>query len=107
MAVPDCRILLKPPHHSRLDWQPAPQVGKTPLVASQLDTHKRIRCGAKRLTEKGKVMDTIILLVLLVTAIAAAKGAKAKVVVPLFLVAYVMVVLLFAHHTTSSLDLNF
>lgn len=52
-------------------------------------------------------MDTIILLILMVTAIYAAKGAKAKIVVPLFLVAYVMVVLLFAHHTTSTLDLNF
>lgn len=52
-------------------------------------------------------MDTLILLLLLVTAIFAARGAKAKVVVPLFVVGYVAVVFLFAHHTTSSLDLNF
>lgn len=60
-----------------------------------------------RFPGKANLLDTIILLILMITAIAAAKGAKAKVVVPLFLLAYVMVVLLFAHHTTSTLDLNF
>jgi len=52
-------------------------------------------------------MDTLILLLLLVTAIIAARGGRAKVVVPLFVIAYVAVVFLFAHHSTSTLDLNF
>jgi fatty acid desaturase len=52
-------------------------------------------------------VDTIILILLLITAIYAARGARAKIVVPLFVVSTVLVIFLFAHHTTSSLDLNF
>ncbi|MFA7267340.1 MAG: DUF5993 family protein [Candidatus Nanopelagicales bacterium] len=52
-------------------------------------------------------MDTIIFIVLLVTAIFAAKGAPPKVVLPLFFVGFALTAFVFNHHVTSSLDLNF
>jgi hypothetical protein len=52
-------------------------------------------------------MDTIILIVLLVGAVLAVRGAQAKVVIPVFFVGFVMTALLFNHHVTSALDLSF
>ena len=46
-------------------------------------------------------MDTIIFIVLLVTAIFASKGSPPKVVVPLFFVGFVMTAFVFHHHVTS------
>jgi len=52
-------------------------------------------------------VDTIIFIVLLVGAIFAVKGAKAKVVVPIFLLGFVLTALLFNYHVSSALDLSF
>lgn len=52
-------------------------------------------------------MDTIIFIVLLVTAVFAARGAPPKIVVPLFFTGFVLTAFVFNHHVTSKLDLNF
>lgn len=52
-------------------------------------------------------MDTIILIVLLVGAVFAVRGARAKVVIPVFVLGFIMTALLFNHHVTSSLNLSF
>lgn len=52
-------------------------------------------------------MDTIIFILLLVTAIFAVKGAPPKIVVPLFLCSFVLTAFVFNHHVTSKLDLSF
>lgn len=55
----------------------------------------------------GVRVDTIIFIVLLVTAVFAAKGSPPKVVVPLFFVGFVLTAFVFNHHVTSTLDLSF
>ncbi|MBP7972062.1 MAG: DUF5993 family protein [Candidatus Nanopelagicales bacterium] len=52
-------------------------------------------------------MDTIILTVLLVGAVLAVRGARAKVLIPVFVLGFVMTALLFNHHATSTLNLSF
>ncbi len=52
-------------------------------------------------------MDTIIFGVLLVAAFFAARGAAGKIVIPLFVIGLVLSAVLFQHHVTSSLNLEF
>lgn len=52
-------------------------------------------------------MDTITFIVLLITAIFAAKGSPPKIVVPLFCLSFVLAAFIFNHHVTSRLDLSF
>ena len=58
-------------------------------------------------TLHAKPMDTIILTVLLVGAVLAVRGARAKVLIPVFVLGFVMTALLFNHHATSTLNLSF
>jgi uncharacterized membrane protein len=52
-------------------------------------------------------VDTIIFIVLLVAAVFAVRGAKTKIVVPIFLLGLVLTALLFNYHVSSALDLSF
>lgn len=52
-------------------------------------------------------MDTIIFIVLLVGAIVAYKGMKPKVVIPVFVLAFVLTALLYNFHVTTQLPLEF
>lgn len=52
-------------------------------------------------------MDTIIFIILLVAAVVAYKGMSTKVVLPVFILAFVLTFLLYRHHVTSQLPLQF
>lgn len=52
-------------------------------------------------------VDTLIFIELLATAFLANRGAKSRVVVPMFVLGLVLVALVFKHHATSTLDLSF
>jgi len=52
-------------------------------------------------------MDTIIFIVLLIGAVFAAMGAKAKVFLPIFAVGFILTAVLFNYHVTSNLPLSF
>lgn len=45
--------------------------------------------------------------VILVTGILAARGTKAKIFIPVFVVLFILVALLFKHHVTGKLPLEF
>lgn len=52
-------------------------------------------------------MDTIIFIVLLVGGIVAYKGMSSKVVIPVFVLGILLTALLYHHHVTSRLTLEF
>ena len=52
-------------------------------------------------------MDTIIMLLLLVTAVAAYRGLSRRFVIVVWLIGLVAMLGLFRYHVTSSLHLNF
>lgn len=74
---------------------------------------KIVRDGVRLLDQnlldqnRSDVVDTIIFIVLLVAAIVAYKGMSTKVVLPVFVLAFVLTFILFRHHVTSQLPLQF
>jgi hypothetical protein len=62
---------------------------------------------ASEYVQRGIPVDTIIFIVLLVAAVFAVRGAKTKIVVPIFLLGLVLTALLFNYHVSSALDLSF
>jgi hypothetical protein len=58
-------------------------------------------------SDPGATVDILIMILLLVTAILAYRGLRARVIISLWALTLVATLLLFNYHVTSSLNLNF
>ncbi len=58
-------------------------------------------------SDPGAFVDIIIMILLLVTAILAYRGIRARAIISLWGVSLVATLLVFNYHVTSSLNLNF
>ena len=75
-------------------------------VDPQPSTPRSVR--STRVKERtGGSMDTIIMLLLLVTAVAAYRGLSRRVILIVWLIALISMVGLFRYHVSSKLHLNF